>query len=151
MKQVLKGNMRTSEMNRSQTVWTGLSVAVVLCCVLDAGAQQGSWSMARNDMGHAGVQKAERIMTRDKLKSEFKFLWRLKLGKEPTADSLSYTEPLLISSLITTRGFKDFVIWAGPQDVYAVDSELGTMLWTKHYDVAPSTCGASNLSTLIEP
>lgn len=139
-------------MKRSSTVWMGVSLAGALFCMVQASGQAlGNWSTARNDGGHAGVQKAETIITKDKLSSQFKFLWKIKLGN-PTGDSRSYSEPLLIPRLINARGFKDFVIWAGQQDLYAVDSELGTMLWQKHYDAAPAaSCGVSNLAAIMEP
>ncbi len=63
---------------------------------------------------------------------------------------MSYSEPLLVPRLINARGFKDFALWAGPEDLFAVDSELGTLLWTKHFDVKPSPCGATNLAAVAE-
>lgn len=138
-------------MKISPVVWRGVSFAALFCVVQASGQTLGNWSTARNDAGHAGVQKAEKIITKDNLSSEFKFLWKIKLGTA-AGDSRSYSEPLLIPRLINAHGFKDFVIWAGQQDVYAVDSELGTMLWQKHYDAAPAaSCGISNMAMLMEP
>lgn len=129
----------------------GLSVAGAVLCAAQVHAQAlGNWSTNRNDAGHAGVQKNEATITKEKLTSDFKFLWKLKLGKE-TGDFRSYSEPLLIFRLINSQGFKDFVISSGKQDVYAVDSELGKLLWQKHYDIAPSPCGAANLAMAMEP
>lgn len=135
--------------------WFGLSIgfsfATAVFCLPWAGAQApGNWSSPRSDAGHSGWQKVENAMTKENLAKEFKFLWKIQLGTPPAKDSQSYNEPLLAARLINARGFKDFVIWPGEQDLYAVDSELGTMLWTKHYDVAPSACGATNLASIAE-
>ena len=113
------------------------------------GRQFGNWSTARNDAAHAGYQKAETVITKDSI-GQFKFLWKIKLGTE-SKETQSYSEPLIVLRLINARGFKDFVVWAGTEDLYAVDSELGTMLWAKHYDVAPSPCGTTNLASVWSP
>lgn len=129
----------------------GLSFTAAFVCLTPAGAQAiGNWSSPRNNVGHSGWQKAETIMKKENLSGDFKFLWKIKLGNAPAKDSMSYGEPLLVPRLINAHGFKDFAIWAGPEDLFAVDSELGTMLWTKHYDVAPSPCGPSNLASVAE-
>lgn len=126
------------------------SVVVGFLCFTQARAQTiGNWSIARNDAGHAGWQKAESKISKDTLSSQFKFLWKIKLGTAGK-DTLSYSEPLLVLRLINARGFKDLVVWAGTEDLYAVDSELGTMVWTKHFDVKPSACGATNLGSVME-
>lgn len=138
-------------MKRSSAVSLGLSIAGAVLCVMQVHAQTlGYWSTNRNDAGRAGAQKAEKSITKESFHGEFKFLWKLKLGKE-AGGFRSYSEPLLIPRLINSQGFKDFVIWSDRQNVYAVDSELGKILWQKHYDAAPSTCGASNLAMTMEP
>jgi len=101
-------------------------------------------------MQHNGWQKAETIMTKENLSGKFKFLWKIQLGSAPGKDSAAYSEPLLVPRLINAKGFKDFVLWADGQNLYGVDSELGTTLWTKHFDTPPSPCGVSNLSAVAE-
>lgn len=135
--------------------WFGLSVgfscAAALVCLTPAVAQTiGNWTSPRNNMEHSGWQKAETSMTKESLSGKFKFLWKLQLGSAPAKDSESYSEPLLYLRLINSKGFKDFALWADGQTLYAVDSELGRMLWTKHFDAAPSPCGTSNLSIVAE-
>lgn len=133
--------------------WFGLAIGVSFAAVLlipDAGAQAlGNWSSPRNNMEHNGWQKAETIISKENLSGKFKFLWKLKPAHAGENVS-SYSEPLLVPRLINSQGFKDFVIWAGPQDVYAADSELGRMIWTKHYDATSSGCGATNLGIIAE-
>lgn len=137
--------------------WLGLSIgfsfAAAFVCLTPAAAQRGAvgnWTSPRNDMEHSGWQKAEATMTKENLSGKFKFLWKIKLGDAAGKDSLSYSEPLLVQRLINAKGFKDFALWADGDTLYAVDSELGTMLWTKHYDVSASPCGSSDLSIVAE-
>jgi outer membrane protein assembly factor BamB len=129
-----------------------LSFAGALLCLAQASGQAaGNWSTARGDAGHSGWQKVETKLSKDTVAVQFKFLWKIKLGKE-IKETTSVSEPLLALRLINSRGFKDLVLWAGTDTVYAVDSELGTMVWEKHFDVKPSSpsCGASNLGIVIE-
>ena len=75
--------------------------------------QGGNWSTNRYDAAHTGAPKAETAITKDSLKSDFKFLWKLKLGNE--SDSRAYSEPLLIPKLINAQGlgFRDLGGQAG--------------------------------------
>lgn len=135
--------------------WFGLSIgfsfAAAFVCMTPAAAQAiGNWASPRNTMEHNGWQKAETIMTKENLSGKFKLLWKVKLGNAPEKDSAAYSEPLLVPRLINAKGFKDFALWADGENLYGVDSELGTILWTKHFDTPPSPCGTSNLSTVAE-
>lgn len=134
----------------------GQSVAVclagVLLCASQAGAQAaGNWNTARGDAAHEGWQKVETELSPDSIAGKFKFLWKIKLGDEQKATN-SFSEPLLIGRLINAHGFKDLVLWADTDTLYAVDSELGTLEWKKRFDVASPAgpCGASNLGIVIE-
>ena len=138
-------------MKRSSKVSIGLTVAGAFFSVTVSNAQNaGNWTTYRNDAGRAGVQKNENGITKESLAKDFKFLWKLKLGKD-AGDFRSYSEPLLIFRLINAQGFKDFVIWSDRQNIYAVDSELGKLLWQKHSEAAPAACGASNMAMTMEP
>jgi hypothetical protein len=138
-------------MKRSSKVSIGLTVAGAFFSVAVSNAQNaGNWTTYRNDAGRAGVQKNENAITKESLAKDFKFLWKLKLGKD-AGDFRSYSEPLLIFRLINAQGFKDFVIWSDRQNIYAVDSELGKLLWQKHADATAPACGASNMAMTMEP
>ena len=45
----------------------------------------------------------------------------------------SFSEPLLAGRLINAQGFKDIVYWGSADTLYAVDSELGTLIWKKQF------------------
>jgi hypothetical protein len=133
------------------------SIALSLTCAVLYLAQAygqgpGNWPLPHNDAEHSGWQKAETKLSKDTVTGQFKFLWKIKLenkAKGPT----SFSEPLLAPRLINAEGFKDLVIWGSRDTVYAVDSELGTMVWQKHFDVpaAQGKCGTNPLPILVEP
>jgi hypothetical protein len=130
-----------------------LSLTCTVLCLAQARSQAaGNWPLPHNDAEHSGWQKAETKLSTDTVAGQFKFLWKIKLENKAKYPA-SFSEPLLAPRLINAEGFKDLVIWGGRDTVYAVDSELGTMVWQKHFDV-PATqgkCGASPLPILVEP
>jgi outer membrane protein assembly factor BamB len=129
-----------------------LMLAGALFCLPSGNGQEaGNWPVSGNDAAHNNWQKAEAKLSTDTV-GQFKFLWKMKLGKGEK-ETPSFTEPLLATRLVTAKGFKDLVLWADTSTIYAVDSELGRMVWEKHLDVPSSgaPCGAGNLELLVEP
>lgn len=129
-----------------------LSLAGPALCLAQAHCQAvGNWPIPHSDAEHSGWQKTERQLSKDTT-GQFKLLWKLKLGSG-TKGAASFSEPLLAPRLINAHGFKDLVIWASTDTVYAVDYELGTIEWRKHFDPPASggRCAASNLGILVEP
>jgi outer membrane protein assembly factor BamB len=111
------------------------------------GPPRGFWPIADQGAAHDNWQKAEADISTDTVAKDFKFLWKLKLGQKP-AKSSSFSEPLLYPGLITGRGFKDLALLADASTLYAVDSELGELVWKKTF-ATPSTCG--NIQVVTEP
>jgi hypothetical protein len=140
-------------LSRSMTLYCA---GAFLCSglALAQGSAKGDWSMAGEDAGQSSWQKAETKLAKDSIAGNFKFLWKIKLG-QPSREAPSFSEPLLASRLINAEGFKDMVYWGTSDTLYAVDSELGNMLWQKHFDVkapqASAGCASSNLGLAIEP
>jgi hypothetical protein len=134
----------------------GLFCASSLLCatVTIAQDQRGDWPLTGSDSGQSGWQKDELGLSPDTVAANFKFLWKIKLG-QPTNGSRSFSEPLLAGRLINAQGFKDFVYWSSGDTLYAVDSELGSLVWKKQYGppatAAASGCGVSSLGVLMEP
>ncbi|MGB8537928.1 MAG: PQQ-binding-like beta-propeller repeat protein [Acidobacteriaceae bacterium] len=110
------------------------------------GPPRGYWPIADQGAAHNNWQKAETEISTDTVSKDFKFLWKFKLGKE--SKSSSFSEPLLYPGLITGRGFKDLALLADASTLYAVDSELGELVWKKTF-ATPSTCG--NIQVVTEP
>jgi outer membrane protein assembly factor BamB len=130
-----------------QPVTLCLAGAFILSGVARAqGPPRGFWPIADHGAAHDNWQKAETDISTDKVAKDFKFLWKLKLGA--ASKSSSFTEPLLFPGLITGRGFKDLALLADAGTLYAVDSELGELVWKKTF-AAPSTCG--NIQVVTEP
>ena len=127
-------------------------VSTVLCVSQAHGQAAGNWPIPHNDAEHSGWQKAETRLAKDTIAGQFKFLWKIKLENKAKG-AASFSEPLLAPRLINAEGFKDLVIWGGKDTVNAVDSELGTMVWQKHFDIPASqgACGVSSLAILVEP
>ena len=134
-----------------------LSCAVAFLWSATSVAQEddrGDWSVTGADPSQSGWQKSESQLTPDNARAEVKFLWKMKLGQAPK-DALDFSEPLLAGRLINAQGFKDFVYWSSADTLYAVDSELGTLIWKKEFKTegpAPAPgCRASRLGLFIEP
>lgn len=137
--------------------WTaGLFCAALVFCATVTSAQdgRGDWALPGADPGQSGWQKDESVLTPETAAANFKFLWKIQLGKPGKTDR-SFSEPLLAGRLINAQGFKDIVYWSSADTLYAVDSELGTEIWKMQFNVpagkpAPG-CGVSSLSILMEP
>jgi outer membrane protein assembly factor BamB len=133
-----------------------LLAACAFLCVTGAVAQDenGDWSLTGADAGHSGWQKGERVLSPDNIASDFRFLWKIKLG-QPSKQPRTFSEPLLAGRLLNAQGFKDIVYWSSADTLYAVDSELGNLLWKKEFatKAAPAAtgCGVSSLDILMEP
>lgn len=135
--------------------------AIGLCCAGSllfaaptvAQDDRGDWSLTGADAGQSGWQKGESQLGVSAV-ANVKFLWKIKLG-EPAKGAPSFSEPLLAGRLINAQGFKDMVYWSSGDTLYAVDSELGNLLWKKEFKTelpAPAPgCGATRLGVLMEP
>jgi outer membrane protein assembly factor BamB len=133
-----------------QQVTLCLAAAFLLSGVARAqGPPRGFWPVLDHDSAHNSWQKAETDITTATVAKGFKFLWKLKLGNR-SAKSSSFSEPLLFPGLITARGFKDLALWADANTLYAVDSELGTLVWQKDFKTAHPTCSGSSLQVVTE-
>ncbi len=113
------------------------------------GAPRGFWTVPDADAAHNSWQKAETEITPETVGKDFKFLWKLKLGSGSSKAS-SFGEPILYPGLITGRGFKDLALWADANTLYAVDSELGQLVWQKDFKIAHQACGGSNIQVAAE-
>ena len=132
---------------------TMMGCAGLLCLPQAAQSQQparGDWSMVGNSADQNGWQKAEKKLTVENASSKFQFLWKINLGT-PAKASQTVSEPLLVSRTINAQGFKDFVYVTSSDTLYAVDSELGVLLWKKEFSIQKTTCGTSSVQMIVEP
>lgn len=114
--------------------------------------QRGDWPLVGSDAGQNGWQKDELGLSPESVGAKFKLLWKIKLGQAPK-DGRSFSEPLLAGRLINAQGFKDIVYWSSADTLYAVDSELGSLIWKKQFNAekASAGCSVSSLNMLMEP
>jgi hypothetical protein len=126
-----------------------LIAAVVPACAQD---QRGDWAMTGADAGQNGWQKDEQGLSPDTIAGKFKYLWKIKLGQAAKGGE-SFSEPIMIGRVINGQGFKDIVFMSSRDTLYAVDSELGSIIWKKQYSFGREAagCDASRLSILMEP
>ena len=124
----------------------------LLALGLARAATQGYWNIAGGDAEHDSWQRDETKITKDSLAGAFRFLWKIKLG-DTSAKSPSFSEPLLLHFLPTSRGFKDMALWGDSDTLYAVDSELGTLIWQKEFQLrlprAQEKCGESKIRIAV--
>lgn len=129
------------------------SAGILLGSTIARAQARGHWSLANGDPSHDKWQITETKISSTTVRSSFKLLWKIKLGNE-ASQSLSYGEPLFIPSVISSRGFKDVVLWSDANSLYAVDYGLGTILWKKTFKVnairPTGTCRRSNLPIALE-
>src|ERR1022692_1122594 len=96
--------------------------------------------MTGADAGQSGWQKDELGLSPDTIATKFKYLWKIKLG-QPLSNAPSFSEPLLIGRVINGQGFKDIVFMSSADTLFAIDSELGSLIWKKQFNVGKPTSG----------
>jgi outer membrane protein assembly factor BamB len=134
----------------------GLSCAATFLWSAASVAQsdRGDWSVTGADPAQSGWQKSESQLTPENAAAKVKLLWKIRLG-QPSKGAPAFSEPLLAPGLINAQGFKDFVYWSSADTLYAVDSELGTLIWKREFKTeipAPAPgCGGYPVSLFIEP
>ena len=114
-----------------------------------AQEQKGDWPLTGADAGQSGWQKDEFDLTPENIAANFKFLWKIKLG-QPTNAKRSFSEPLLAGRLINAQGFKDIVYWSSADTLYAVDSELGSLVWKQEFKSPSKPAPGCEVSSLAD-
>src|SRR5437899_12042645 len=99
------------------------------------GAYAADWLTFGGNPQRDGWAKHETILTRDALKN-FSLQWKLHLDNEPKELS-SLTAPVIMEDVYTAKGVKDVMVVAGSSDnLYAIDADLGRLLWSKKFTAA---------------
>jgi len=134
--------------NRSTGIFTLFCCAALLTTAPPAQAQRAAdWLTHSGDPQRSGWQKVESTITKENVK-DFKLLWKLPLGNQQKA-LYSIFEPLIVGNLITNRGFKELAIVAGSDDhIWAIDADLGKILWQKHFGYSSEVPQTKNSSWL---
>ena len=103
--------------------------------VMMAGCALGwsaDWLAGGSDPERTHWQKDEKTISPANAKN-IKLLWKLQLDSKPRVMSNLF-DTLVAGKVITKAGPKQIALESGvSDDLFAIDAEKGTILWTKHY------------------
>ncbi len=91
------------------------------------------WSSESGNPQRDGWARGETQILKDKVQG-LQLLYKMKLDNRSRGlDSL--TSPIVLSNLITYRGFKEMLFLGGSSgEVYSIDAALNRLLWKAHFD-----------------
>ncbi len=132
---------------RTVRVLLAVLLALTVTSVRDARGQRGggNWSTTGNDAQRTAWNKTDAKVSASTFEhSGFRFLWKLKLDNQPKQLN-SLTQPLLLTNIISYKGFKALAFVGGSSDImYAIDYDLSKMFWTRRLDSASTTASSLN-------
>jgi putative pyrroloquinoline-quinone binding quinoprotein len=124
-----------------------IALSIVLTGVASGAAEaQGrgspNWTTTNSDAQRTGWVKSDPRISRESLqKPGFQLLWKTKLENQPRQLE-SLTQPLLLSNIISYKGFKALAFVGGSSDnVYSIDYDLNKMFWKRHLNTLPPAAG----------
>ncbi len=124
-----------------------VAVAIVLTLAgASAAHAQGrggsNWTTTSSDAQRtAWVKTDPRISKESFQKPGFQLLWKNKLENQPRQLE-SLTQPMLLSNIISYKGFKALAFVGGSSDnVYSIDYDLNKMFWRRHLNTMPAGPG----------
>ena len=111
-----------------------LSVVASLFAGL-ASAQIGrtlDWPTFANDPQRTGWEKSDARFTKDEVAKNFQLLFKMKTeGKQ----SRSLMPPVIVGTLVGSRGFKELAFFAGADDsMMVVDADLSRIYWQRRVE-----------------
>lgn len=119
-----------------------LSGAMICTVILGADWPTQGGSPQRN-----GWARSEKTITKENVHG-LDLLYKYQADNQ-SVGSNALTSPIVAGMLITYRGFKEMLVFAGSSDnVYSVDADLNRLIWKRHFESkgeAPKA--ASNNST----
>jgi outer membrane protein assembly factor BamB len=107
--------------------------AVLLACLGAIPMGAADWVTHSGDFQRSGWQKDETKISKETVRN-LQLLWKVKLETKQRSVYALYG-PLIVERAITDHGFKEIAFVAGANnDLFAVDADLGKLLWRKHFD-----------------
>src|SRR5689334_8234000 len=107
---------------------------VALACAGAAHAQLGrtqDWNTFGADIGRSGQEKTDPFINKESVAKDFAFLYKTKLDENGKGQR-SVTPPVIISILISYRGFKELAFSASTNNlVSALNVDAGKIFWQK--------------------
>jgi len=99
-------------------------------------AQRTSWVRADPNISVANMQKPG-----------FQFLWKVKLNND-ARQNYSLSQAVEFPRYIGYRGFRSYAFFGGASNTTAaIDSDLGRVEWTHHFDVVPGQGATAGTAT----
>jgi outer membrane protein assembly factor BamB len=129
-------------------VSAGLIVVAVACAVPRDASAQGrggqNWTTTSGDAQRTAWVKTDPRISKESLqKPGFQLLWKTKLEAQPR-QLASLTQPMLLSNIISYKGFKALAFIGGSGDnVYSVDYDLSKLFWKVHLNTWPPSGAGS--------
>jgi len=120
-----------------------LVLALVSASAVHAQGRGGpNWTTTSSDAQRtAWVKTDPRISKESFQKPGFQLLWKNKLENQPRQLE-SLTQPMLLSNIISYKGFKALAFVGGSSDnVYSIDYDLNKIFWKRHLNAMPAGAG----------
>jgi hypothetical protein len=123
-----------------------LSIVLALAAPRAARAQgRGgpNWTTTGSDAQRTSWVKTDPRISKESLqKPGFQLLWKAKLENQPRQLE-SLTQPMLMSNIISYKGFKALAFVGGSSDnVYSIDYDLNKIFWKRHLNTLPPAAGS---------
>jgi hypothetical protein len=118
-------------------------VAFAASAVAQAQGRGGSnWTTTGGDAQRTSSVKTDPRISKESLqKPGFQLLWKSKLDNQPRQLE-SLTQPMLLSNIISYKGFKALAFVGGSSDnVYSIDYDLNKIFWKRHLNTLPPAPG----------
>lgn len=101
-----------------------------------------NWTTTGGDAQRTSWVKTDPRISRESVqKPGFQLLWKSKLDNQPRQLE-SLTQPMLLSNIISYKGFKALAFVGGSSDnVYSIDYDLNKIFWKRHLNTLPPAAG----------
>jgi hypothetical protein len=107
---------------------------LVFCGPAHAQGRGGSnWTTYRADAQRSASMRTDARISIESVRKPgaFQFLWKSKLDNQSRQGN-SLTEPMLLNSIISYKGFKSLLFIGGSSDnVYSIDYDLNRLFWSR--------------------
>ncbi len=122
-------------------------IALIGASLIYAQRGGGDWTTSGNDAQRSSWQRSDpKISLATLEKPGFQMIWKVKLGGTDLSDAM------LLNFYIGYRGFRSLAFLGGVSNqVYAVDTDLSRVEWTKSLPGGSPSCSANAVPQLTRP
>ena len=131
---------------RGPLVMASIGLALAAAVAVRAQGRGGSaWTTAGGDAQRTSWVKTDPRISKETLQKagEFQLLWKMKLDNQ-ARQLESLTQPVLLSNIISYKGFKALAFVGGSSDnVYSLDYGLSKTFWARRLSAPAASQSAS--------